>query len=87
MWDLLATIGNIIIIPGLLSTVLDKRAYIPRVTSGVSLVGLALVIVGLFGAGLIYSPLILLVIGAMWGYIFLFRHRPQAGPIVEDKAP
>ena len=76
MWDILITIGNIVIIPAMLGTALDKRSYIPRLTSGISLVGLTTVIVGLFGAGLVYSPLILIVIEALWVFIFLFRHRP-----------
>lgn len=76
MWDILITAGNVIIIPALLTTALDKRAYIPRLTSGVSLVGLTAVIVGLFGAGLVFSPIILIVIGLLWAYIFLFRHQP-----------
>ena len=76
MWDMLITVGNIIIIPALLTTALDRRAYIPRLTSGVSLVGLTAVIIGLFGAGLVFSPIILIVIGALWVYIFLFRHQP-----------
>ncbi len=78
MWDILITAGNVIIVPALLGTALDKRAYIPRLTSGVSLVGLTAVIVGLFGAGLVFSPLILIVIELLWVYIFLFRHQPTA---------
>jgi len=78
MWDILITAGNLIIIPALLTTAFDKRAYIPRLTSGVSVVGLTAVIVGLFGAGLVFSPIILTVIGLMWVYIFFFRHQPAS---------
>ena len=74
MWDLLITAGNIVTIPAMLGTALDKRSYIPRLTSGVSLVGLTTVIVGLFGAGLVFSPIILILIEALWVFIFLFRH-------------
>jgi hypothetical protein len=76
MWDLLITAGNIVIIPAMLGTALDKRSYIPRLTSGISLVGLTTVIVGLFGAGLVFSPIILILIEALWVFIFLFRHEP-----------
>ena len=83
MWDALITAGNVIIIPGLLSTVLNKQAYIPRFTSGVSVVGITAVIVGLIGAGLVFSPIILGVIGLMWVYIFLYRNQPAVTPGVE----
>ena len=76
MWDALITVGNLIIIPALLTTVLDRRAYIPRLSSGVSLIGLGLVIVGLVGGGFLFSPIVLGVIGAMWVFIFLFRAQP-----------
>lgn len=83
MWDALITIGNLIVIPGLFSTVLNKQAFVPRVTSGTSVIGLSLVIAGLFGAGLMLSPIVLLIMNAMWAYIFLYRHRPVASPIIE----
>jgi hypothetical protein len=83
MWDALITAGNIIIIPGLLSTVLDRRAYVPRVTSGLSVVGLTAVVIGLIGAGLTFSPIILGVIGMMWVFIFLYRNQPPVIPVVE----
>ena len=85
MWDILITVGNLIIIPAVLITVLDKRTYVPRWTSGVSVVGLSAVIVGLVGEGLVFSPIVLGVIAALWGYIFLFRHRPVVEPVVETK--
>jgi hypothetical protein len=83
MWDVLITVGNLIIIPGLLSTVLDRRAYIPRTTSGTSIIGLTAVIAGLIGAGLFLSTAILTVIGGLWVYIFLFRNRPSPAPLIE----
>jgi fatty acid desaturase len=76
MWDLLVTIGNIIVIPALLMMVLDKKLYVPRLSSAMSLVGLALVIAGLIGGGFILSPIVLAVITAMWLFIFLFRATP-----------
>jgi hypothetical protein len=84
MWDILITAGNLIIIPALLNTVLDKRTYIPRLTSGVSCVGLTAVTVGLVGEGLVFSPIVLALIGLLWVYIFLFRHRPATTPVVES---
>lgn len=78
MWDLLVTIGNIIVIPALFMMVLDKNLYVPRISSGMSLVGLALVMAGLIGGGFILSPIVLGVITAMWVFIFLFRSQPVA---------
>lgn len=76
MWDALITAGNLIIIPALLTTALDQRAYIPRLTSGISVVGITAVVIGLVGAGLILSPIVLGIVGAIWLFIFLFRHEP-----------
>lgn len=76
MWDLLVTIGNLIVIPALLAMVLDKKLYVPRISSGVSLIGISLVIVGLIGGGFVFSPIVLAVIDAMWLFIFLFRSQP-----------
>ena len=76
MWDALITIGNVIVIPALVNMVLDKRLYVPRISSGVSLIGLALVIAGLIGGGFILSPIVVTVIAAMWLFIFLFRGQP-----------
>lgn len=76
MWDLLVTIGNIIVIPALLAMVLDKKLYVPRISSGMSLIGLSLVMAGLVGGGFVLSPIVLGVITAMWVFIFLFRSEP-----------
>lgn len=78
MWDILITAGNLIIIPALLATALDRRAYIPRLSSGISLVGLVAVVIGMVGAGLVLSPIVVSIIGLFWVYIFLFRHQPAA---------
>ncbi|MEO8458843.1 MAG: hypothetical protein ABI559_13655 [Chloroflexota bacterium] len=76
MWDLLVTLGNIIVIPALLMMVLDKKLYVPRLSSAMSLVGLTFVMIGLVGGGFILSPIVLGVITAMWLFIFLFRATP-----------
>jgi hypothetical protein len=83
MWDALITAGNLIIIPALLTTALDRRAYIPRLTSGVSVIGLTAVMIGLIGAGLILSPIVVGIIGLLWLFIFLYRHHPPVAPVVE----
>ena len=82
MWDILVSLGNLVIIPAMLGMLLDRRSYVPRFTSGTSVVGITAVIVGLVGAGLVFSPIVLSVIGLMWLYIFLFRHQPAASPIL-----
>jgi hypothetical protein len=73
MWDFLLTIGNALFIPALVPAILDKRAYIPRTTSGLAFVGIIIVIVGLIGEGLVLSPAIAVVGATMWAFIFLFR--------------
>lgn len=76
MWDALVTIGNLVFIPALMVTILDKRAYIPRKTSGMSLLGIVVVMIGLIGAGLVFSPIVVGGIGLLWLFIFLFRAVP-----------
>lgn len=73
MWDALITVGNLVFIPGLLMIALNRRSYVPRLSSGISLVGVTTVIVGLLGAGLVLSPIVVGLIGVLWLYIFLFR--------------
>ena len=73
MWDVLITLGNIAFIPALLPTIVNRNAYVPRLTSGISLLGIVVVIVGLTGAGLVLSAIVVAAIGMMWGLIFLFR--------------
>lgn len=73
MWDLLITVGNLIVIPSLITMVLDKKLYVPRISSGMSLVGLSLVIAGLVGGGFYMSASVLSVIAALWVFIFFFR--------------
>ncbi len=86
MWDLLVTIGNLIVIPALLTMVMDKKLYVPRVSSGMSLIGLSLVMAGLIGGGFILSPIVLGVITSMWVFIFFFRAQP-AGHEKTDVVP
>jgi hypothetical protein len=78
MWDVLLTIGNAVFIPSLVPALVDSRAYIPRQTSGLAMIGVCIVLVALVGQGLVWSPLIVAVIGLMWAFIFLFRARPLA---------
>ena len=88
MWDILITVGNLIIIPALITTVLDKRAYIPRLSSGMSLVGLVAVVIGMVGTGLVFSPIVVGIIGLFWVFIFFFRNRPGViGPIEVPETP
>jgi hypothetical protein len=76
MWDALITAGNLVIVPALLPTLLNRRAYVPRVTSGMTVLGIVLAIAGLFGAGLLLSPLVLAAVACLWLFIFVFRGRP-----------
>lgn len=73
MSDALITIGNLIFIPALLVTIFDRKASIPRMTSGISIVALCFIIAGLLGGKLYLSAAVVIIINAMWGFIFLFR--------------
>lgn len=77
VWDVLVTIGNLVIIPALLPTILNPRAYVPRLTSGMSVLGIGTVVVGLAGAGLALSPIVVGCIAVLWGFIFLRRGRAE----------
>ena len=72
-WDVLLTLGTLLFIPGLMLTLLNREAYVPRLTSAVSVVGLTVIIVALIGAGLVLSPIVSTVIAVIWVFIFVFR--------------
>lgn len=73
MSDALITIGNLIFIPALLGTILDRKASIPRMTSGISILALCFIVAGLLGGELYLSATVVVIINLMWGFIFLFR--------------
>ncbi len=73
MWDALITLGTATFIPGLMPTLLNSRAYVPRATSAVSVLGLTVVVVGLAGSGLVLSPIISSVMVVLWAFVYLFR--------------
>ncbi len=77
MWDVLITLGNLAFIPALVPTILNRNAYVPRLTSGISLIGIVVVVAGLVGAGLVLSPIVVAAIGMLWGLIFVFRGEPS----------
>ena len=72
-WDVLLTFGTILFIPGLMLTLLSREAYVPRLTSAVSVVALTVIIVALIGTGLVLSPIVSTVIAVIWIFIFVFR--------------
>ena len=73
MWDVVIAIGNLILLPSLLPTLLDTRSYVPRITSGFAVIGLSFVVVGLIGEGFVISPILTSTAVLLWGFIFLFR--------------
>lgn len=73
MWDALITLGNLVIVPSLIPTVLHKSAYVPRATSGLTVVGLTIVFVGVLGAELYMSAVALGAIWTLWVFIFVLR--------------
>ena len=76
MWDIVIAIGNLILLPSLLPTLLDSRSYVPRITSGFGVIGLSFVVTGLIGEGLVLSPVLTSVAVILWAFIFLFRGKP-----------
>jgi len=83
MWDILITIGNLIILPAMLGTAVNKNSYVPRFTSGFSTLGVMLVVIGLVGAGLYFSTVVVSGIAALWVFIFLFRGTAPVADTVE----
>ena len=73
MWDVLITLGNLIIVPSLIPTVLHKSAYVPRATSGLTVIGLSVVFAGVLGAELYLSAVALVGIWTLWVFIFVLR--------------
>ena len=76
MWDVVIAIGNLILLPSLLPTLLDTRSYVPRITSGFAVIGLSFVVVGLIGEGFVISPILTSTAALLWGFILLFRGQP-----------
>ena len=76
MWDFVIAIGNLILLPSLLPTLLDSRSYVPRITSGFAVIGLSFVVVGLVGEGFVISPILTSTAALLWAFIFLFRGKP-----------
>ena len=72
-WDVLLTLGTILFIPGLMPTLLSREAYVPRLTSAVSVVALTTIIVALIGTGFVLSPIVATVTAVIWASIFVFR--------------
>ncbi len=76
MWDVVIAIGNVILLPSLLPTLLDSRSYVPRITSGFAVIGLSFVVVGLIGEGFVISPVLTSAAVLIWTFIYLFRGKP-----------
>ncbi len=75
MWDVVIAIGNVILLPSLLPTLLDSRSYVPRITSGFAVIGLSFIVAGLVGEGFVISPFLTSAAVVLWAFIFLFRGR------------
>ena len=76
MWDFVIAIGNLILLPSLLPTLLDSRSYVPRITSGFAVIGLSFVVAGLVGEGFVISPILTSTAALLWAFIFLCRGKP-----------
>ncbi len=76
MWDVTIAIGNLILLPSLLPTLLDSRSYVPRITSGFAVIGLSFIVAGLIGEGFVISPVLTSTAVVLWAFVFLFRGQP-----------
>ncbi len=79
MWDIVIAIGNLIVLPALLPTLLDGRAYVPRITSAPTVVGLSFISAGLIGEGFVISPILTSSGVVLWAFVYLFRGKRPAG--------
>ncbi len=79
MWDVIIAIGNMILLPSLLPTLLDSRSYVPRITSGFAVIGLSFIVAGLIGEGFVISPILTSSAVVLWAFVFLFRGQPVSG--------
>ncbi len=73
MWDIVIAIGNVILLPSLLPTLLDSRSYVPRITSAFAVIGLSFIVAGLIGEGFVISPVLTSAAVILWAFVFLFR--------------
>ncbi len=89
MWDLLITLGNLMFLPSLIPTIINKHAYVPRLTSAIGFVATGVIVAGLIGEGLVASPIVLSIIGFMWLLTLVLRGEklPDAEPGVVAEAP
>ncbi len=76
MWDIVIAIGNLILLPSLLPTLLDRRSYVPRITSGFAVIGLSFIVTGLIGEGFVISPFLTSAAVLLWAFVFIFRGKP-----------
>jgi hypothetical protein len=83
MWDILMTIGNLAFVPALWTSVRDRRTFVSRKSSGLIVIGMCAVIAGLVGSGLYLTSAIGSVVGAMWLFVFFFRHKPAVIESIE----
>ncbi len=79
MWDIIIAVGNVILLPSLLPTLLDSRSYVPRVTSAPTVIGLSFIVAGLIGEGFVISPVFTSAAVVLWVFVFLFRGKHADG--------
>lgn len=87
MWDVLITLGNLVIIPSLVPTLIHKSSYVPRATSGATVFGLSVVFAGVVGAELYLSAVALGAIWTLWAAIFIFRGNARRAELAAREAP
>ncbi|KKK66953.1 hypothetical protein LCGC14_2958930 [marine sediment metagenome] len=75
MWDYLILVATLALTPGILPTLFNKEAYVPRVSSGVFTVAIAAIAIGLYGSGLPLGATANVLGSAVWGLVFVLRGR------------
>lgn len=77
MWDCLAAAGTLILLPALVPLLLNSKAYVPRLASGLTALGIAMIAAALFGAGLTLTALVDVGSTVGWVGVFVLRGRKQ----------
>ena len=73
MWDYLILVATLSLTPGILPTLLDRKAYVPRTSSGVFTVAIAAIAIGLYGSGLPLGATANVIGSVVWGLVFILR--------------
>ncbi len=79
MWDYVLLVSTLALTPGILPVIFHKDAYVPRLSSGMFVVGIAGIALALFMSGLYLGAGANAMSTLEWAFVFTFRgRRPNA---------